>query len=292
MSFLGTATATSMWGPTGWSSNIPVYQFKADFSDSQSVTVNCDQDVGTEATDYPAGGLHTLQLAVADVDGDGWLDIAASFEAPSGGSSSSSYYKRLYYGKRDGAVSTSAAAASWPRTDGTRFGPEADDLHAHLDMRVAQGRYAPGRKVEGGMSDDGRVVLWGRLRNGAPIDAATLAVINDFVPSGTSHALGLPAGATSLDNTLRVRRIPESEWVCCDIQIEGVHNGFVHGRVAMFADSGELMVITGQACEDNGAPADCEFTYIVSQDALSITKRVDPEGEGEAFRRNRYVFTR
>ena len=57
-------------------------------------------------------------------------------------------------------------------------------------------------------------------------------------------------------------------------------------------DSGELMVITGQACEDNGAPADCEFTYIVSQDALSITKRVDPEGEGEAFRRNRYVFTR
>ena len=74
-----------------------------------------------------------------------------------------------------------------------RFGPEADDLHAHLDMRVAQGRYAPGRKVEGGMSDDGRVVLWGRLRNGAPIDAATLAVINDFVPSGTSHALGLPA---------------------------------------------------------------------------------------------------
>jgi len=50
VSFTGTATPTSMWGPTGWSSNIPVYQFKADFSDSQSVTVNCDQDIGTKAT--------------------------------------------------------------------------------------------------------------------------------------------------------------------------------------------------------------------------------------------------
>ena len=128
-----------------------------------------------------------------------------------------------------------------------RFGPEADDLHAHLDMRVAQGRYAPGRKVEGGLSEDGRVVLWGRLRNGAAIDATTLAVINDFVPSGTSHALGLPAGATSLDNTLRIRRIVETEWVCCDIQIEGVHNGFVHGRVAMFADDGELMATGSQS---------------------------------------------
>ncbi|MEM5517926.1 acyl-CoA thioesterase domain-containing protein [Henriciella sp. AS95] len=128
-----------------------------------------------------------------------------------------------------------------------RFGPEADDLHSNLDMRVAKGRYAPGRNVEGGRSADGRVVLWGRLRNGAAIDAVTLAVINDFVPSGTSHALGLPAGATSLDNTLRVRKIVETEWVCCDIQIEGVHNGFVHGRAAMFSDRGELMASGSQS---------------------------------------------
>ena len=114
-------------------------------------------------------------------------------------------------------------------------------------MRVARGRYAPGRNVEGGRSEDGHVVLWGRPKTGAPIDSAMLAVINDFVPSGTSHALGLPAGANSLDNTLRIRRLVETEWVCCDIQIEGVHNGFVHGRIAMFADDGTLMATGSQS---------------------------------------------
>ncbi|RIJ14479.1 acyl-CoA thioesterase [Henriciella mobilis] len=128
-----------------------------------------------------------------------------------------------------------------------RFDETTEDLHSRLDMRVAQGRYSARRDVQGGRSEDGRVVLWGRAKNGAPVDSALLAIINDFVPSGTSHALGLPAGANSLDNTLRIRRIVETEWVCCDIQIEGVHNGFVHGRIAMFADDGTLMATGSQS---------------------------------------------
>ena len=128
-----------------------------------------------------------------------------------------------------------------------RFDETSEDLHAFLDMRVAQGRYAPRRNIEGGRSEDGRVVLWGRAKTGAPIDSAMLAIINDFVPSATSHAMGMPAGANSLDNTIRIRRIVPTEWVCCDIQIEGVHNGFVHGRVSMFADDGTLMATGSQS---------------------------------------------
>lgn len=94
-----------------------------------------------------------------------------------------------------------------------------------------------------------------------------LAVINDFVPSGTSHALGLPAGANSLDNTLRIRRIVGTEWVCCDIQIEGVHNGFVHGRIAMFADDGTLMATGSQS------------GIIRIFDAEAFRKRFSREGE-------------
>ncbi|WP_300379265.1 acyl-CoA thioesterase II [Henriciella sp.] len=128
-----------------------------------------------------------------------------------------------------------------------RFDETSEDLHTFLDMRVGQGRYARGRDVKGGRSEDGRVVLWGRAKTGHPIDSVMLAVLADFVPSGTSHALGLPAGANSLDNTIRIRRIVETEWVCCDIQIEGVHNGFVHGRIAMFADDGTLMATGSQS---------------------------------------------
>ena len=128
-----------------------------------------------------------------------------------------------------------------------RFDKHNVDLHHYLDMRVAQGRYSPDRAIEGGSSKDGRVVLWGRSKTGHPIDSAMLAIIYDFVPSGTSHALGLPAGANSLDNTLRINQIVETEWVCCDIQIEGVHNGFVHGRVCMFAEDGTLMATGSQS---------------------------------------------
>ena len=128
-----------------------------------------------------------------------------------------------------------------------RFDETTEDLHAYLDMRVAKGRYGRGRKVEGGMSDDGHAVLWGRPMNGQTIDSAMLAIIADFVPSATGHALGLPAGSNSLDNTLRIRQIVPTEWVCCDIQVDGVHNGFVHGRIAMFADDGTLMATGSQS---------------------------------------------
>jgi acyl-CoA thioesterase len=128
-----------------------------------------------------------------------------------------------------------------------RFDKENVDLHHYLDMRVGHGRYARDRSVQGGRSEDGRVVLWGRSKTGHPIDSAMLAILNDFVPSGTSHALGLPAGANSLDNTIRIRTIVPTEWVCVDIQIEGVHNGFVHGRAAMFAEDGTLMATGSQS---------------------------------------------
>lgn len=128
-----------------------------------------------------------------------------------------------------------------------RYDETSEDLHAFLDMRVARGRYSAGRNVQGGRSEDGHVTLWGRSKTGEPINSTMLAIINDFVPSATSHALGLPAGSNSLDNTLRIRKIVDTEWVCCDIQVEGVHNGFVHGRIAMFADDGTLMATGSQS---------------------------------------------
>lgn len=127
-----------------------------------------------------------------------------------------------------------------------RFNADGTDLHAQIDMRVAKGRYGPNRN-NGGMSEDGHTVLWGRAKDGTPIDAAMLAIIADFVPSASGHALGRQAGANSLDNTIRIRRIVPTEWVCCDIQIHGVHNGFVHGQMNMFSRDGELMATGSQS---------------------------------------------
>jgi acyl-CoA thioesterase len=59
--------------------------------------------------------------------------------------------------------------------------------------------------------------------------------------------MGLNAGGNSLDNTIRFRRIVPTDWVLCDIQIQGVHGGFAHGSMRLFAQDGQLMATASQS---------------------------------------------
>ena len=125
------------------------------------------------------------------------------------------------------------------------FDDATDDLHHQFDMRVAKGRYGAARKGE--LSDDGHAVLWARPQELRPVTSGLLAIIADYVPSATGHALGRHAGANSLDNTIRIRELRETEWMCCDIRIHGVNAGFVHGRMHLFAADGTLMASASQS---------------------------------------------
>jgi acyl-CoA thioesterase-2 len=128
-------------------------------------------------------------------------------------------------------------AAHWRNDEG--------GLHSRIEVRVAKGRYGfdrPGRPEE-----DGRLMLWIRPRERFAIDASMLAIMADHVPSGIGNALGQNAGGNSLDNTLRIRRIVPTEWVLCDIRILGVHGGFGHGAMYLFAQDGELMATASQS---------------------------------------------
>ncbi|WP_374468829.1 acyl-CoA thioesterase [Phenylobacterium sp.] len=118
-------------------------------------------------------------------------------------------------------------------------------LHSRIEVRVAKGRYGADRV--GNPERDGRSLLWVRPRERFAIDAPMLAIMADFVPSGIGNALGQNAGGNSLDNTLRVRRIVPTEWVLCDIRIHGVHGGFGHGAMYLFAQDGELMATASQS---------------------------------------------
>jgi acyl-CoA thioesterase len=120
-----------------------------------------------------------------------------------------------------------------------------EGLHSRIEVRVAKGRYGADRV--GNAEADGRSLLWVRPRERFPIDAPMLAIMADFVPSGIGNALGQNAGGNSLDNTLRVRRIVPTEWVLCDIRIHGVHGGFGHGAMYLFAQDGELMATASQS---------------------------------------------
>jgi acyl-CoA thioesterase len=118
-------------------------------------------------------------------------------------------------------------------------------LHSRIEVRVAKGRYGFDRP--GHPEEDGRLMLWIRPRERFAIDASMLAIMADHVPSGIGNALGQNAGGNSLDNTLRIRRIVPTEWVLCDIRILGVHGGFGHGAMYLFAQDGELMATASQS---------------------------------------------
>ena len=123
---------------------------------------------------------------------------------------------------------------------------ERNDLHTNLDTRLAKGRDGEERNT-GVPSEDAQVLMWVRMKNGLPMNASALAIIADFVPSASGNALGIHAGANSLDNTLRVSRLVPTQWVLCDIRIHAIQGGFVHGRMLIFAETGELMATASQS---------------------------------------------
>lgn len=122
-----------------------------------------------------------------------------------------------------------------------------DDLNASFEKRVAAGRFGAARS-EGGPSADGVARLWVRPADRAQtVDRIMLAVIADFLPSGIGSAMGSAAGGNSLDNTIRFAGLAVTEWVLVDIRIHAASQGFVHGRVHLFAQNGVLLATASQS---------------------------------------------
>ena len=74
------------------------------------------------------------------------------------------------------------------------------------------------------------------------MSAGILAIIADFLAGGHSQA----AGSSSLDNTLRIHNIVETEWVLLDTQFSGFASGAFHGHSHLYAEDGTLLATAGQ----------------------------------------------
>lgn len=125
----------------------------------------------------------------------------------------------------------------------------AGTIDERLEQRLVKGRNREELAFqEPGEQGDGQYLLWTRIPDViAGMDATTLAVLGDFVPSGVGQALGVQGGGNSLDNTLRVCRMVPTEWVLMDIRVHAVERGFGHGLVHMFAEDGTLMATASQS---------------------------------------------
>jgi acyl-CoA thioesterase len=89
--------------------------------------------------------------------------------------------------------------------------------------------------------------LWVRFPGLSELKGSGLAIVGDYVPFGIGQALGVRAGGNSLDNTLRVARLVDTEWILADVRVHAVDHGFGHGLVHLWAEDGTLLGTASQS---------------------------------------------
>ncbi|MCK4176212.1 acyl-CoA thioesterase [Aciditerrimonas ferrireducens] len=119
-----------------------------------------------------------------------------------------------------------------------------ETVFARVEQRLAGGR---AMAELDGQPSEGRSAWWFRVPGHLEPSAATLAVLGDYVTGGVSHAVGVPTGSRSLDNTIRVVRLVPTEWILADVAIDATVGGFAHGRANLFAEDGTLLATASQS---------------------------------------------
>ena len=92
----------------------------------------------------------------------------------------------------------------------------------------------------------GRVAMWARLLDSPRHTPASLAFLADMVPMAIMHTTGIRGAGTSLDNTLRIGHLVDSEWVLLDLEGHIAHDGYGHGLVHIWSADGVLMATGSQ----------------------------------------------
>jgi acyl-CoA thioesterase-2 len=130
-------------------------------------------------------------------------------------------------------------------SDNTRWHAESGEVGFGLVSDFRAVPYPPDPIT--GAERPGRLAMWARLRGERHNTAASLAFLADMVPIAICHATGKAGGGTSLDNTLRVGRLVESEWVLLDIEGQHASGGYGHGQVHVWSADGQLMATGSQS---------------------------------------------
>ena len=175
--------------------------------------------------------------------------IRISVEPLGGGRSLTQARALLYQGDR--LLQSVSAALGWregspdhqfaempdvpPATD---CPPKADETFAADDNLLAQFERRTG--LEDGAA--GIELMWIRPRFAAPVSVALLALISDFLLGAHTRT----RGGTSLDNTLRMHRIVQTEWILCASHLIGLSDGAASGTMQLFAEDGTLLALSGQ----------------------------------------------
>jgi acyl-CoA thioesterase len=92
----------------------------------------------------------------------------------------------------------------------------------------------------------GRICLWVRRADHVAVTPAVAGYLADMVPMSVGYALGVIAGGTSLDNTIRIGSFVETEWILLDLRPHFAAGGYAHGVVHVWSEDGHLLATASQ----------------------------------------------
>ncbi len=162
----------------------------------------------------------------------------------------------------DGVVLTALGSAGRPSEDGLTgryrsmprvagpdtarpwagaFGEVAkDSWHLKIDLRETE--------LLDPWTGDGTppVVMWVRRQDGRPFTPVAIAFSADFVPLGVARSAGRMGAGSSLDNSLRFRPGPSTEWVLLELHGDFAYGGYGHGTVLVWDQDGDLLASGSQ----------------------------------------------
>lgn len=93
----------------------------------------------------------------------------------------------------------------------------------------------------------GRLCVWARRRDGAPITPALVAFIADMVPLSVASACGVMGRGISLDNSIRVGSFEPTEWVLVDLRPHLAAGDYGHGVAHLWSEGGHLLATASQS---------------------------------------------
>jgi acyl-CoA thioesterase-2 len=108
--------------------------------------------------------------------------------------------------------------------------------------------YLDAPRTDGVERAPGHLALWARLTDESSTTAAKLGFLADMaVAPAICNAAGVAGAGTSLDNSLRVGRLVDSEWVLLDVHGLVAEAGYGYGVVHLWSPDGILLATGSQS---------------------------------------------
>lgn len=127
-----------------------------------------------------------------------------------------------------------SAPFNWPGTEQLDVGQ-----HRVTEIRIPTFLDPP-------INDIARTAMWARVRGETETTAAKLGFIADVAPVGITRAVGINGAGISLDNSIRVGSLVDSEWVLMECMPWLATGGYGHGGVLLWTPDGHLLGIATQ----------------------------------------------